>query len=677
MNADSGTRPSASTGLGEFLSQASFWLPDRLVELAWLEHAPFAFWLMEALKPKIFVETGTSNDFSYLALCQSVRRLGFASKGYAIGWQGDEHGIHQDKDYERLRADHDPLFGEFSRLSRSTSSEALQQFSSGSIDLLHIDRRHTYEDVKYDFESWRDKLSDFAVVLFHGTRFHEGGFGSVKFWEELHEQYPHFEFTHGQGLGVLGVGGIFPMSLRRLFSATSNPVLNAQIREAYGRLGAAVRDRREALGHAHVLKAEMAQRIEDAEAKYQERAFLATHTLSILNRTQRALERAHAQPIRNIWRYLRWRMSAGLEACQPLLGSSFARRMNCRKQKNAPGELPSPAQTGVTGFERRRRWKERSCRFILLFAPILPRGVVAKTRRRREKSAPMVPADRSADYASWILKFDTLSAEDRERVCCFANAMTSRPLISVIMPVYNVPAEWLEKAIMSVRNQLYGHWELCIADDASTAPHVREILERHATGDTRIKVHFREKNGHISACSNDALGLATGQYVGLLDNDDELHEAALFHVALEANAYPDAGIIFSDEDKIDRQGNRKSPYFKCGFSYELLLAQNLISHFGVYRRDYLLSVGGFRVGFEGSQDWDLALRVIEKCGQENVRHIPRVLYHWRILRPPRPVHTKAKPYAMLAGAKAVSEHLRRRKIGRCLHRMKLIRTTTR
>lgn len=152
MNANSGTRPSASTGLGEFLSQASFWLPDRLVELAWLEHAPFAFWLMEALKPKIFVETGTSNDFSYLALCQSVRRLGFASKGYAIGWQGDEHGIHQDKDYERLRADHDPLFGEFSRLSRSTSSEALQQFSSGSIDLLHIDRRHTYEDVKYDFE---------------------------------------------------------------------------------------------------------------------------------------------------------------------------------------------------------------------------------------------------------------------------------------------------------------------------------------------------------------------------------------------------------------------------------------------------------------------------------------------------------------------------------------------
>ena len=124
-----------------------------------------------------------------------------------------------------------------------------------------------------------------------------------------------------------------------------------------------------------------------------------------------------------------------------------------------------------------------------------------------------------------------------------------------------------------VRGQLYENWELCIADDASTDAHVREILNRYAAKNPRIKVHYRTENGHISACSNDALALATGDYVGLLDHDDELHETALLHVALEANRYPEAGIIFSDEDKIDPLGQRKEPYFKSDFSDELFLSR--------------------------------------------------------------------------------------------------------
>jgi dTDP-glucose 4,6-dehydratase len=342
-----------------------------------------------------------------------------------------------------------------------------------------------------------------------------------------------------------------------------------------------------------------------------------------------------------------------------------AERLGTLVSKGSPipsGELSVLRRTQVAlEIARRRRRKARSSRFILRFARILPRGVVANQKRRLAKNF-IVLADRSPDYASWIRQFDTLNLQDREHVRRFANAMESRVLISVIMPVYNVPAQWLERAIMSVRDQLYGHWELCIADDASTAPHIREILERHAASDARIKIHFREKNGHISACSNDALALATGKYVGLLDNDDELHETALFYVALEASKYPDAGIIFSDEDKIDAHGNRKVPYFKCDFSYDLFLAQNMVSHFGVYRRDHVVAVGGFRIGFEGSQDWDLALRVIERCGLENVRHIPRILYHWRILETSTSSSPEAKSYAMPAGARAVAEHLRRTNI---------------
>ena len=266
---------------------------------------------------------------------------------------------------------------------------------------------------------------------------------------------------------------------------------------------------------------------------------------------------------------------------------------------------------------------------LLAFAPIMPASLIEKTIKRLKKNAPSGAADQSAHYALWIKLHDRSSTRDRIKARKYLRKMPC-PRISIVMPVYNTPSRWLEKAIKSVRGQLYENWELCIADDASTDAHVREILNRYAAKDPRIKVHYRTENGHISACSNDALALATGDYVGLLDHDDELHETALLHVALEANRYPEAGIIFSDEDKIDPLGQRKEPYFKSDFSDELFLSQNFINHFGVYKRELVQAVGGFRAGIEGCQDWDLALRVLEKCGARNVRHIPRVLYHWRV-----------------------------------------------
>jgi len=227
------------------------------------------------------------------------------------------------------------------------------------------------------------------------------------------------------------------------------------------------------------------------------------------------------------------------------------------------------------------------------------------------------------------------------------------------MPTYNSNLAWLRSAIESVQNQIYQNWELCISDDASTDKNVIKILKEYSKNDSRIKVVFRKKNGHISESSNTALSIATGHWVALLDHDDLLSETALFYVAQLINHYPDVKMIYSDEDKIDANNVRFNPYFKCDWNRDLFYSHNMFSHLGVYNAELLKSIGGFRKGFEGSQDYDLALRCLEVVGDNKVKHIPRVLYHWRAHAESTALTNKAKPYAIIAGERAINDHFKR------------------
>jgi glycosyltransferase involved in cell wall biosynthesis/GT2 family glycosyltransferase len=278
-----------------------------------------------------------------------------------------------------------------------------------------------------------------------------------------------------------------------------------------------------------------------------------------------------------------------------------------------------------------------------------------------DAAAPIPARDpnKRIDYDEWVKRFDTVDRAALERRL---RQMRRQPLISILLPVYNPDLGLLEVAIESVERQFYGHWQLCLADDASTDPEVRPFLERKARDDARIKLIFREANGHISACSNSALALASGEWSALLDQDDAFAEKALAFVALEIDQYPNAGLIFSDEDKIDIAGVRSNPFFKTDWNPELFLGQNYINHLGVYRTDLLREIGGFREGLEGSQDYDLALRVIERLEPTQVRHIPRILYHWRMVPGSLAEVRDAKPYAKEAARRAIGDHLRRRKI---------------
>ena len=234
-------------------------------------------------------------------------------------------------------------------------------------------------------------------------------------------------------------------------------------------------------------------------------------------------------------------------------------------------------------------------------------------------------------------------------------AFSRRPLISVIMPVYNTKPEWLRQAIESVCNQIYPHWELCIADDASTERSVIELLKKYHKTDLRIKVVYHEKNANIVAASNSALALATGAFVAFLDHDDRLPQDALYWVAEAINRNPEARLLYSDWDGIDENGVRHLGYFKPDFNYELLLAQNYVSQLGVYCRELVCGLGGFRKDYDGSQDWDLALRAVAAIRRNQVVHIPRILYHWR--QHSSSISKASSEMCAAAGRRAVAEHL--------------------
>ncbi len=224
-----------SKDLSTALSPASFWVPDYFGQSAWTEHAPFAFWLIDALRPTSLVELGTHYGYSYLAFCQAIERISSNTSAYAVDtWAGDEHaGFYDASVYDTVLSEN-RRYAAFSRMIRATFEDASTYFGEHTIDLLHIDGRHYYDDVKEDFEIWLPKLTENAIVLFHDTNVRERGFGVWKFFSELGSRYRTFNFFHGNGLGVLAIGKV-PDALESLFSASKDGC--KQIRNTYAALG--------------------------------------------------------------------------------------------------------------------------------------------------------------------------------------------------------------------------------------------------------------------------------------------------------------------------------------------------------------------------------------------------------------------------------------------------------
>ena len=258
-------------------------------------------------------------------------------------------------------------------------------------------------------------------------------------------------------------------------------------------------------------------------------------------------------------------------------------------------------------------------------------------------------------YPRWVAR-NTRSEAEIQALAAEVAALPLQPLISIVTPVYNTDPKWLRPCIDSVIRQAYPHWELCICDDASSSPATIEVL-REYEADPRIRVKYASVNGGISAASNAALDQATGTFVALLNHDDELPPDALAEVVRHLNAHPDVDVLYSDEDKLDLLGARCDPYFKPDWSPDHFLTCMYTCHFMVMRRTVLTEVGGFRTGYEGAQDDDLLLRIMERTSK--IGHVPRILYHWRKLPESTASAGQAKPWALDAGRAALEDYVRR------------------
>lgn len=977
---------------------------------AWNEHIPFAFWLVEHLRPVSIVELGVHTGLSYSAFCQAVKVLQLECKCLGIDtFEGDPHaGVYGPEILRELRSHHDPLYSGFSTLIQDTFDNALEHVADGSIDLLHIDGTHFYESAKDDFERWLPKVSPRGVVLFHDTQETGHGFGVHRLWSELIQRYPSFEFHHGHGLGVLGVGmdvatavgTLFNASeadrsaLRQLFSslgsrltlelqAGETPQLKnamAAMAQTIAKLENEAAAARLSLEAATEKRTELSRSLDEAisrlkgaeETTHQLRisALTGVHAIGIQNQrlasaarlvrgakmaAKQREEHLHEQERHLVtyrqrfiassfksritawapWtagkklrkqqslilqsgvfdaEYYQSQLPEGFSASDPVLhylvigwkcglsphrlfDASWYQKTYRRELKGAepltdfliegwkemrlPNSLfqtswylkryqeempegqnplsdylkhgtskkrwPHPLFDGGWYVSKYRKqlsgktplehflsdanaWKHRpnglfdttwyvaehlgksgkgmipllhyceigaqlkfspnplfdvpwylgrypevaklphsvleyylhhvtseclqphplfdAAWYLEQYAPELEPGATAFSHyldrgwrlgfsphpsfdakryldrnhdvaalgmeplrhylgfgwkegrapnawfdprdylqrnpdvaaagleplthyvehgqfedRYRERDSSMAllgvpdPLDR---YDCWLETNTFTKAAEEDLRTALTRATGCLPKISVVMPVYNTPLWALQKAVQSVTGQIYGNWQLCIADDCSPEPDIRQYLQALQASDSRIAVTFIKQNSGISAASNAAAALAEGEFLAFLDHDDELTVDALAEMALGLAAHPDWDMAYSDDDLIDPAGRRHRPQFKPDWSPTLLLSFMYMSHLLVVRRSVFENLGGFRVGFEGSQDYDFALRASEVVGQ--VGHIPKILYHWRVMPGSTATSGAAKPESFERGRLAVQQAVERQKV---------------
>lgn len=671
-----------------FINETSFWLPKYTGSSAWTEHAPFAFWLIDAFRPKTVVELGARHGFSYFTFCQAVERLGLLTRCYVVDtWQGDESAGFDASVFKNIFSYNEANYSAFSEVIRLDFVKEGDFFPAKSIDFLCIDGCHSYNHAKELFYSWKPKLSDEAIVLFHSIDVPGGGIGVHELWEELRAKYPNFYFNHGHGLGVIAVGKVRSLVLKELFEISDAEA--DLVRMLYARLGRGVAGTTDACQleerqapHASELNKLIAERdslLAEKEAVIASRSSLlaslaekegrlanqlrvhakqkAEQELIIARLTKK--ERQARSALTHMQQSTSWRVTnvllSGLRVLPHSVRLTLRRGFKAMWWALTPHKLPErlalmharkqPVPKAKLASNKPRRTSSKKKGHHLFFLPDMLKSDINSTA---DHNGRYVLREQSGGYTY-------LPPRRPKNFNDVLAGLTRRPRFSIVVPTYNTTAELLSRMLASVKAQWYPDWQLVLADDSSPLAETRSFLS--SIDDPQVRVVFLDKNSGISGATNAALEKAEGDYIVLLDHDDELTEDCLYELALCIDR-EDPDYIYSDEDKIDEGGRFTQPFFKPDWSPDALMSIMYTCHVSCIRRSLLQEVGLFRSEFNGSQDWDLVLRVTEKT--KRIAHIPKVLYHWRIIQGSASGVLAAKPYALDAGRRAREAALERR-----------------
>lgn len=579
----------------------------------WQEHIPFAFFLLSALRPKVFLELSKQLGDSYLAFCQASQSLELAVTGQARFALPD--GVEQAKRQAELRTYHDTHFSAFSQLCRRDFAQITVEPGTPSIDLLHIDSFRSYEAVQRDFQTWAPKVSQGGIVLLSNVGTDLRNRGVRQFWLEIQLQYPHFEFEHSGGLGVLAVGEVAAPALQAIF-VTDDGAATA-IRAFFARLG-------QRLSLAAQATARARQHASETLRWAEQRAESDRQVCALKQQLAESEEHRQAEHAR-----LHGQLLAITGSRTWLLAEKFWRvrsKLKWNRQQAIEPALPPAASPPASQAK-----------------PVIAEEFVSAAQ------APFA-------YPVWLAQNEPNFAELATQRTQ-ARTFSYRPLISIVTPVYRTPPVVLRACVESVLEQTYDHWNLCLVEGGSNDPALREMLDDFARRDQRIKVQYLPENLGISENTNEGLRLAAGEFIALLDHDDALAPNALFEYVQRLNEDPTIEIFYSDEDKLDHQGNRCDPFFKPDWSPEYFRGVMYVGHLLCFRRHLLEQTGLCQKRFDGVQDFELMLRLSEVA--TNIIHVPKLLYHWR--KSPNSVaeNINAKPHLSELQCAAVNVHLTR------------------
>lgn len=631
-------------------------------------------------RPRRIVTLGFGDGQAFFTFCQAANEQAPQAECVAVRRERGGESEGDDAVWKKGRDYGEEFYGERARYFASGQA-ALAELEEASVDILLLDDCDSGSELQADLAAWRPKLAPQAIVLLHGTAL-ERDDSPKKAWSAWATEWVTAEFRDGLGLAAA----------RRSRADTSAPFLLQQLFgsspgvEDFAAIYALAAARIDGLGRA--------AKAEEANATLQVRqiwldslladrgkvqAIMDHQARAIANLEQRyqLLTKTYEEQLGHFENLRRDRAKAQLvmdsqhEQLQHWVAETDRLKSQIEKlktqikdQKQILSAAKKACRRGGRCFQVpggpkvRKSLGEKIVREIRRLPRSLRISRAPDSIPLPEKALVAVPPRRPLDrYAAWIEEHepDAATLENQRRVSA---EFPLRVKISLLTPVYNTPANYLEEMFASVAAQTYDNWELCIIDGGSDRPETIETLARWEKSEPRIRIERLEENLGIAENTNRALALATGDLVACLDHDDLLAPFALFELAQAALDAPEADIFYSDEDRLSAEGKRHAPFFKPEWSPELLLASMYIGHLSAYRRSLALELGGFRKEFDMSQDYDFALRATERA--RAIHHIPHVLYHWREHAASGSVG--GKPGARQTNLAALAEAMRRRNL---------------